>query len=95
MSNRWDGCIKLHENCGGLVRWVEAVHTPGVGYFGECIGCGESDLVVEEIVPVEVPDGERIAEFKERAGGIGRDAVSWDDESDWDANQERLQEQIA
>lgn len=94
MSNRWPGCVKFHEHCGGLVRWVEAVETPGVGYTGECIDCGEERLVVEEILPVEVPDGMRIAEFKRQLDGDEFDGAAWDDDADWDANQTRLRERV-
>jgi len=48
----WEDCAKIHEGCGGLVRWVEAIKTPSVGYYGECLYCGEH-LVVEEIIPLE------------------------------------------
>lgn len=93
MSNRWAGCVKFHEDCGGMVRWVEAIHTPGVGYYGECVQCHER-LDVEEIVPVEVPDGKRIAEFKRELDGGEFDGVRWNDSADWDENQNRLREAL-
>ena len=94
MTNRWPGCLKFHEHCGGIVRWVEAVHTPGVGYTGECTRCCEENIVVEDIVPVEVPDGVRVAEWKQQLDGDEFDGVTWDDETDWDANQERLRQRV-
>lgn len=96
MTNRWSGCIKIHEQCasGGIVRWIEAVYTPGVGYYGECTACGATELKVEEIVPVEIPEGVRKAEFKRGLDGDEFVNATWDEAADWDANQERLREAI-
>lgn len=86
---------KIHEGCGGLVRWVEAFDDPHVGYTGECLECGDERVVIEDIIPIRCPDG-KIATDVVNAADIGtlRD-LSWDADADWDENQERLQQVIA
>ena len=59
----WEDCAKIHEGCGGIVRWVEAVHWKGVGYYGECLHCGEDHLTVEEIIPLENTSIEQATEI--------------------------------
>ena len=83
--------MKIHEGCGGLVRWVEAVNTPGVGYFGECDHCNTRRLVVEEIVPVELPDGMRYEEFVEQHDPDDYADVYWDEDADWESNQSQIE----
>lgn len=97
MSDRWPpGTVKIHENCGGLVRWVEAVQTPGVGYHGDCLECDAEELVIEDILPLLTPgpnvhdvdvvnetDRETLADLK------------WADDLDWEANQARFREEVA
>lgn len=88
---KWEDCAKIHEGCGGLVRWVEAIRTPGVGYKGECTACGVEELVVEEIIPIEdyrprdlysVPPSELAS-------------LEWNEAVDWEANQDRLSSEVA
>lgn len=97
MTNRWPNCVKIHENCGGIVRWVEAIMTPGVGYQGECVECGEGELVVEEILPVELPDDVRSAHQHEFWGAYRlknwRD-MEWDAEASWEENQQQFKERL-
>lgn len=89
---QWEDCLKIHENCGGLVRWVEAVHDPHVGYYGNCLACGLDDIVVEQIIPIK--------EAKPEAGVIlEKDSsrladLEWDDDASWNENQERLKEEV-
>lgn len=93
MSDRWSGCTKIHENCGGLVKWVEAVHTPGVGYFGKCEKCGRDGLVVERIIPIEKGQDE----LGELLGYGEYDKIaelSWEEDDSWDENQERLEQEL-
>lgn len=98
MSRRWPGCVKIHADCGGHAYWVEAVRRPGVGYHGECLECGEGLLAVEDIIPVELPDDVRQAREHEYWGDrrlkVWRD-LSWDDDADWEANQEQIQERLS
>lgn len=49
------GWAKIHAECGGLVRWVEAYNRPGVGWVGECLDCGTTNIVEEHIVFVTDP----------------------------------------
>jgi len=59
MTTRWSAQthLKIHQNCGGLVRWVEAYDQPGVGFTGECVTCHTDGIPVERILPFELPDG--------------------------------------
>lgn len=103
MSDLWSepAYIKIHEGCGGRIRWVEAIDTPGVGYTGECTECLEESVVTEDIIPIEV---------RGDAGGFAgkfdiRDTVletekdelaelSWEDDDSHDENQERIQSEV-
>jgi hypothetical protein len=49
------GWVKIHENCGGLVRYVEKYDDPHVGWTGECTHCETTDIVEERIVFVTEP----------------------------------------
>jgi hypothetical protein len=87
---RYEDCVKIHEGCGGLVRWVEAVDTPGVQWQGECLHCHSERLVIEEILPLkmrreDVPIGD-IQTLRE---------LEWNDETTWQNNQERISEELA
>lgn len=88
MSQMWDGHVKVHEGCGGVCRWVEAVLTPGVGYQGECLFCGAEELVVEEMIPM--PTELSVAE----ARSMGElENAEWYDDDDFDTNMTRLYEE--
>lgn len=93
MSNHWPpGTMKIHEGCGGLVRWVEAVRTPGVGWTGECLTCHDEQIVVEDIVPIQTEADEQIPELVNAMDRDDLAALAWDDDADWDTNQTRLRE---
>jgi hypothetical protein len=49
------GWVKIHENCGGLVRYAEAYENPHVGWTGLCTHCGDDNIVEERIVFVADP----------------------------------------
>ncbi|AGN33801.1 hypothetical protein HALG_00013 [Halorubrum virus CGphi46] len=77
---------KIHEGCGGVVRWVEAVDVPGVGWQGECLHCGDTRLPLEAIMPIRGLD-------VDDALDAPRDALAelqWDDGDTWRHNQKRL-----
>lgn len=97
MSNTWPGCIKIHEGCGGHVRWVEAVQRPGVGYHGHCLECDASRLPVEEIVPVRLPDDTRQAYeheyWTEHDLGEWRE-LAWNRDQEFEANQQRIHRRL-
>ncbi|AAM88760.1 hypothetical protein PhiCh1p87 [Natrialba phage PhiCh1] len=86
----WEFCAKIHEDCGGVVRWVEAVDTPGVGYQGECLGCGETEIVVEAIIPIEDLGPSDVLELNP----ADLDDLRWDYDADFDENQERLLQEV-
>ena len=77
---------KIHEGCGGVVRWVEAVDVPGVGWQGDCLRCERSRLPLESIMPIRGLD-------VDDALDAPRDALAelqWDDGDTWRHNQKRL-----
>lgn len=91
MSQMWDGHVKIHEGCGGVCRWVEAVLRPGVGYHGECLACGADELPVEQMMPLpsELSVTEVTALKDEYAD------AEWDDDASFDENMARLYQQYA
>lgn len=97
MTNRWPpGTVKIHENCGGLVRWVEAIKTPGVGYHGECLRCHDDRIVVEDILPLLVEqDDVYPTDIRDQNDHDTLAALQWDDDADWDENQERFQQEVS
>jgi len=77
---------KIHEGCGGVIRWVEAVNQPGVGWTGECCHCGDERIPIEEMLPIR---GLGV----ETAFNIDRAWLAelrWDDDDTWRHNQKRL-----
>jgi len=87
MSKMWDGCVKIHEGCGGVCRWVEAVDRPHVGYTGECLHCGRRNLPVEEMIPLEDFSGRQLLRVAPTDALAG---LEWDEYDDWESNQARL-----
>jgi len=77
---------KIHEGCGGVIRWVEAIDQPGVGWTGECCHCGDERIAIEEMLPIRGLD-------VETAFNIDRAWLAelrWDDDDTWRHNQKRL-----
>ena len=96
MTDQWlsNAVMKVHESCGGLVRWVEAYDDPGVGFVGECLECGEDRIVVERIIPVNVPKGHTSIEVHNEHEIETLRELEWDDTATWSANQDRLQSEL-
>lgn len=90
---RWEhpAHTKIHEGCGGVVRWVEAVHRQSVGYTGECLECGEKNIVIEDIIPIEAPDFDLKKGIWTSDLDV-REGLEWDEAVDWESNQERLRQ---
>lgn len=86
--------FKIHEGCGGLVRWVEAVDRPGVGWTGECQGCDTEGIVTERIIPVCTRDHADLFDQLDDLGIRQRRDLTWVDGADWETNQERLANQV-
>lgn len=87
---KWTDCTKIHEDCGGVIRWVEAVKTPGVGWTGECLQCGEENIDIEDMLPVrglEVEDAfaAPVEDLRE---------LRWDEQDTWRHNQKRLAKEV-
>jgi len=87
----WEDCAKIHEKCGGIVRWVEAVHWKGVGYYGECLYCGEDHLTVEEIIPLENTSIEQATEIPIEE----RRELRWDEDKTFEGNQQDFQSKLS
>lgn len=94
--------VKLHEGCGGRVRWVKAVDTMGVGYTGECIHCGAEDIPQEGIVPIrvrgEVPGFGGEFDIRDDVLDLDRKTrrdLRWEDDASHDENQRRLRGVVA
>lgn len=89
MANIWlaqKGVLKLHQGCGGLVRWVEAFDRPCAGWTGECVRCGDTNLPRECIIPVDLPDGLRVTDVELPS----EFTFQWDESATWDENQRRV-----
>ena len=85
--------MKIHEGCGGLVRWVEAVKRPGVGYTGHCLHCDTEGIVVERIIPVKRAKVEA-GVFLDNYDFKALRKLEWKDEDSFEENQERLKNEI-
>jgi len=85
---------KIHEGCGGLVAWVEAIDQPGVGYTGNCRECYKERVVVEDIVPIRTDPGQSGLQL---VGDVDIDVLAgleWDDDAEFRENQKRLRKEI-
>jgi len=91
MPNLWGDCVKIHEDCGGVCRWIEAVTRPAVGYTGQCIRCGEENIPVERMIPVESLDHEEA--FTTDPSILSE--LAWDEGKDWETNQARIDTVLA
>lgn len=89
-AKTWQGCVKIHEGCGGICKWVEALHTPGVGYYGECLHCSATQLTIEDMVPVSNVDPDTLRDVPIDQ----RKQVDWNDGEGWLKNQERIKEEL-
>lgn len=85
---------KIHEGCGGLVRWVEPVDTPGVGFTGECCACHDTRIPTEAIIPVRADPGQTGQQLVADVDQETLAGLRWDDDSEWNENQKRLREAI-
>lgn len=97
MSRTWPKFthVKLHENCGGLVRWVEALNKPGVQYTGQCLFCDRDGIPMERILPIEFGDDHELRDAVLAMDREDRADLRWNDDADWATNQERLVEAVA
>lgn len=96
MSVQWPHTThaKIHENCGGFVRWVEAHAQPGVGFVGDCLACSQTRAVVERIIPIEALPDQTGAQL---VADVDREVLAdlrWDDDASFDENQERIHERL-
>ncbi|TKX54679.1 hypothetical protein EXE43_20525 [Halorubrum sp. SS5] len=87
---KWTDCVKIHENCGGIVRWIEAIDRPGVGWTGKCTHCGERNIVVERMIPVRGLDHSEA--FQLSTDQLRQ--LEWDESDTWRHNQKRLGKEV-
>jgi len=86
--------VKIHENCGGLVRWVEALDRPAVNFTGKCQHCGEENIVRERIIPIEVRGDDEYRDQIREMPASERVELEWNDDAEWQDNQQRLAHEI-
>lgn len=86
---------KIHEGCGGLVRWVEAYDDPHTGYTGQCLECGREGIVIEDIIAIPCDAGEIATDVVNDVDIETLRSLRWDEGAGVDANHERLKEEIA
>lgn len=100
VEREWEDAVKVHEGCGGVCYWEEAVMRPGVGWHGTCMRCDASRLAKEDMIPVEVWVGDRRASDESvvkqvRAVPVEtRERLTWDGDVSWDENQQRIREAL-
>lgn len=96
MSTTWPktSFVKVHEGCGGLVRWVEAMNQPGVHYTGQCQHCGREGIPMEKMIPLEYGGDDEYENAIHDMGRREREKLSWDETASFDENQDRLEEEI-
>lgn len=86
--------VKIHEGCGGVVAWKEAIGTPGVGFTGECDTCTAERIPKEQIIPIEVRNDEEYRrEIMEIPASERRD-LEWDEDDEFRHNQKQLARSI-
>jgi hypothetical protein len=93
---RWrnHSVAKIHEACGGLVRWVEAVDRPGVGWTGECLDCGRENIPRERMIPLDLDSDEQAVLLVNETDREILARLEWNEDADWTENQNRLREAI-
>ena len=96
MAPQWESnaFAKIHEGCGGLVRWVEAYDRPSVGYTGECVECGRENIPVENIIPIRADSGQTGMQLVSDVQQKTLAGLEWDDDEDFTENQALLREEI-
>lgn len=83
---------KIHEGCGGLVRWAEAHDNPHVGYTGQCLHCETEGIPVEQIIPIRVDPDETGLDLHNRVEKEVLAGLTWDESAEWNENQKRLRD---
>lgn len=91
--------IKIHENCGGIVRWVEAIDQPGVQWTGDCQQClADGGVVLEEIIALfDDSDLDTATTLRDRVEAIPAEDLAeleWDDDAHVQENRRRLKDEI-
>lgn len=96
MTPKWQSneFAKIHEGCGGLVRWVEAYDRPAVGFTGECVECARENIPVEQIIPIRADSGQTGTQLVSGVRKRTLAQLKWADEEDFTENQARLRKEI-
>ncbi|MDY6777170.1 MAG: hypothetical protein SVU32_00765 [Candidatus Nanohaloarchaea archaeon] len=97
-SREWERSVKIHEGCGGICRFVEAIDTPNVQWTGECLHCDATSLVLEDMIPIEKhPRDSDFTEWLAQVRDVSmerRRRAKWNNDDSWDQNQKRLREAL-
>lgn len=101
LETEWENAVKIHENCGGICYWQEAITTPGVMWEGKCLHCHADHLAIEDMIPIERraadnydPDTPRLLEAVRNTSIDDRGKLEWANRDSWDQNQDRLREEL-
>ncbi len=86
--------VKIHEGCGGVVAWREALERPAVHFTGACQHCGADSLAQEAILPLEVGGDDDYRRTIRETPLEDRAALSWDDDADFETNQRRFKKTL-
>lgn len=88
----WETAVKIHEGCGGICEWREAINRPGIGYHGYCRRCDTNRLPKEEMIPLEGFDVSDVDGL--RTSDAALDELRWRDSESFDENQERFRREL-
>lgn len=86
--------VKIHEGCGGIVAWREAIGRPSVHFTGECDTCTCDDIVQESIIPIEVGSDEDYRRQIMELPSSERRELDWDEDDTFRHNQKQIAESI-
>lgn len=95
----WRRSVKIHQGCGGICRFVEAIDQPNTQWTGECLRCHTDNLPLEAMIPVEETNVDRMEDinFQEEIRDTPiekREQLEWNDDQNWYGNQQRLREEL-
>ena len=85
--------LKIHEGCGGRVDWVPHP-SPAIGFTGDCNACRSGRLPIEEIIPVELPDGVTADELHQEMDTDAIKAWEWSDDLFYEDGQEEIRDRF-
>ena len=96
MTNQWlsKTVMKIHEGCGGLIRWVEAYDDPHTGFTGDCLECSSDKIPVERMIPVELPRQMIATDLHNQLDIEDLRDLEWNEDATFDENQEQIRTEL-